>query len=327
MSHPTPPTRPTVYQIGAVPHAPDLRRMFDRWADDWAARAKADGTAMGEEERPQLERLDIRPKEGWPAIVEFMAFHGAVWGAMVFEEKTRILATGAGHLAQIGADAVALGEVNAIVAGPDGLIGTNSGVVAAAHSLATQLGGDYWRDRPAAELVVLGTGSRAMSFAIAARRLADGSRPARILVVDADPSAIERARTVLGDSGGTDDMGAVELLAVDPDGGPAPTLARLAAGTVVVHAPRPALVAEPAAFGPGFRFPRDGIAWDLDLDPGSLFLRRASADLKDGNTTLGRVDGTAHYQVSLALILAEIFRVDRAEALAAAAGATPGGDA
>ena len=54
----------TVYQIGAVAHAPDLPAMSEHWSLN---------TQLGDGERPQLERLDVRPKQGWAAVIADMA--------------------------------------------------------------------------------------------------------------------------------------------------------------------------------------------------------------------------------------------------------------
>ena len=127
------PPQPTVYQIGAVPHAPDVGRAFDLWA----AR-----TGLGENERPLLERLDIRPKQGWPAIIRLMDMRDAVWGAIVFEEKARVLAQGSELFTQVRPDAALLGEINTVIKVPDGLVAANSGPAAAELSLDLTLGSE-----------------------------------------------------------------------------------------------------------------------------------------------------------------------------------------
>ncbi|MCZ6604027.1 MAG: hypothetical protein O7A03_02650 [Alphaproteobacteria bacterium] len=293
----TPPSQPTVYQIGAVAHAPEMGPIFEAWA-------RTTGLSAGE--RPCLERLDIRPKQGWPAVVGFMAASPAVWGAIVFEEKAQILAQGSGHFAEISADARLTGEINVIAAGANGLDAGNCGIAAARQSLAALLGTAYWQTHGAAELVVLGAGSRALALALAARELAPGDAPTRTAVVDPDMHGLERIRTALAATKSPGQQ--VETVLADPTLGHIPELARLGAGSVIVHAPRPGELTDGPPVGPGFVFPQGGIVWDLDLDPRSDFLRRAGDQARDRDLTL--VSGGEHYRISLSLILAEIFRAD-----------------
>ena len=105
----------------------------------------------------------------------------------------------------------------------------------------------------------------------------------------------------------------IDVVFADSASGPVATLARLARGSVLVHAPRPALDNKKAPIGPGFLFPREAVVWDLDLDPDAALLRHARTQEADMGLKLQT--GEDHYRVSLALILGEIFAVDADEAL------------
>ncbi len=286
---PAQPTQPTIYQIGAVPHAPDLGPIFDRWSR---------ATGLGDAERPILERLDISPKEGWHGVVRFMSDNEPVWGAIIFEQKTRILTEAGEHFFEITPDALATGEINVIVAGPDGLMAANRGIGAANQALARAVGRNYWQRHPDGELVILGGGSRAVCFALAAARLLPGDRPARIVLAEHDDVALAPVRTVLGDHG----IELIDLSKAGPAGLPGP-----APESIVINAPRPNIMADDPLIGASYSFPRNGVVWDLDLAPGTAFTRYAKEQQADAD--FSRPPGRLHYDTALELIFSEIFRL------------------
>lgn len=283
------PKQPTVYQIGAVPYAPDLGAMFDRWSR---------ATGLGDAERPLLDRLDISPKEGWHGVVRFMSDNEPVWGAIVFEEKSRILTEAGEHFFEITPDALATGEINVIVSGPDGLMAANRGIAAAGQSLAKAVGRDYWQRYPEGELIILGGGSRAICLALAAARALPGDCPSRIVLAEYDGGALTHARTVLAGK----EVEIIDLNNVGPAG-----LAHPIPRSIVVNAPRPNITNDDALIGPNFSFPKNGVVWDLDLAPETPFTRYAVEQESAAGFT--RVSGRLHYDTALELIFSEIFRL------------------
>jgi len=287
--------QPTVYQIGAVAHAPDLSSTFER---------RSQQTGLGPNERPLLQRLDVQPKHGWGAVISAMADNMAVWGAMVFEAKAAVLSQASDIFSAVGDDARITGEVNVLTAGRDGLVADNTGVAAATHSLARVVGADHWRQYPEARLVILGDGSRATAFALAAQRLLAGPTPAAISLVSRDLQAAERIATFCAAAGG-----------VVPIDVAASAKRRLALGSVIVHAPRPATNATVADdetpdivdfISRRSNGDRPGtILWDLDLNPFGRFGRQAHEAARQGIAQ--HIDGATHYQTSLDLILGKIF--------------------
>jgi hypothetical protein len=290
MALPLRPNRPTIYQIGAVPHAPDLTDTFDRWSR---------ATGLGPGERPRLERLDTIPREGWWSVVRFMADNPAIWGAIVFEEKVSILTVAGELFADVTADALAVGEINAIVSTPDGLVAANCGLTAAHESVAKVTGPDYWQRNKTAELVVFGAGSRGINIALAVCHAAPDNRPAGIYIAESDLDGLERARTVLRE---TD----IHILDLNERSAAGP--ARPAPGSVVVNAPIPALGKDASHVGAGFIFPSGGIVWDLDLAPQSAFSRRAHE--QEADCGLRFAEGRIHYDTAINHILAEIFQIN-----------------
>ena len=201
-------------------------------------------------------------------------------------------------------DADRLGEISAVAKTPAGLVGHAMDVMTAGLALDRIVSRRHWRDNPAAEALVLGSGGAgiALSAHLAERRRAE--RPAALILSDVDSRALAHAKASLDVIAG-DGLTTFHEVGGAEDGDR--LMAALPPGSLVVNATglgkdRPGSPVSDAA-----SFPRHGIVWEFNYRGPRRFLAQAREQAADRDLTIA--DGWTYFLYGWAHVIAEIFGV------------------
>lgn len=281
--------------VGVTTGGSLINRLFPVWAEIM-------GIAPAQLEGHDLP-LDVTPDRVCAAI-QRIADDPAVRGALVTTHKIAVHRHARHLFSSLDRDADRLGEVSAVAKTRSGLVGHAMDVVTAGLALDRIVGRRHWRDHPAAEALILGSGGAgiALSAHLAERRREE--RPAAIILSDVDSQALAHAKASL-DSIAGDGLTTFHEVGGAEDGDR--LMAALPPGSLVVNATglgkdRPGSPISDAA-----TFPDRGVVWEFNYRGPRRFLAQARKQAADFDLTIA--DGWTYFLYGWAHVIAEIFGV------------------
>ena len=303
-----PPQQPTFYFIGVTTARSAASRVFPVWMQ-----------TLG---RPdvQLVGLDFPLHDdpaNYRACVEFLKHEPLALGGLVTTHKIDLFDAARDLFDELDPDALALGEVSAIVkqAGGSRLVGRVSDPISGGESLDAMLGGGYF-GRTGAQVLIFGAGGSAAALVRHLLHKPDSAdRPSQLIVVDRAAGRLQRfERQIKAWLAALPAGRRVQCRCVrneDPHANDQ-MLAELSPGSIVVNATgmgkdRPGSPVTDAA-----PFPPYGVAWDLNYRGDLQFLRQARGQANE--RSLRVEDGWNYFVRGWVLVLSFVLhiRVDEA---------------
>jgi shikimate 5-dehydrogenase len=289
-----------------------INRVFPRWA----ALLGLEGAVLRGVDLPVgVDAAALRP------AIAALAADPAVRGALVTTHKIAVLQLAGDLLAALDPWARRLGEVSAIVRRPDGsLEGFAKDPITAGRALDAIAGPGWWRERPDAEALLLGSGGAGLALAAALLGRPAGERPAAITITDVAAARLEHCRAHLAGLPGAEAVRYVPIAgAPDHDR----LLAALPPGSLVANGTGLGKDRPGSPLSDGARFPEGGIAWEFNYRGALGFLHQAEAQAAARQLTVA--DGFRYFVFGWSAVIEEVFglRLDAAAdaALLAAAEA------
>ena len=297
---------PTIHFIGVSTAQSSIMTVFPRWAEALGLGA----CAINGIDLP-LHAQDAAYREA----VSFIRSDPRSLGALVTAHKIDLLHAAGGLIDELDAHAAALGEVSCLSKRRGKLIGHAKDPISARLALDAIVPDGHWRQ----------SGGDATAITWSLVQPENGTdRPRRIVVSDVDAARLDKLRRFhagLGSGMAVDCVLAASSEQNDD------VLRSLAERSLVVNATGLGKDRPGSPLGAGARFPKGGIAWELNYRGNLLFLDRAEAQARQiGLTTF---DGWNYFLHGWTQVIAEVFAVGIAsagpafEALSALAGGPP----
>lgn len=242
--------------------------------------------------------------------VRYIAETDSLRGALVTTHKIAVHAHASDLFARFDRYADLLGEVGGISKTAAGLAGHAKDPITAGAALDRLVPRSWWRDHPAAEVLILGAGGAGLALAAHLLEGPADSRPRRIVLTDIDAGRLAHADRPLGTLGGA---GIVERRRVAGAADTDALLAALAPASLVVNATglgkdRPGSPLSDAA-----RFPAGGAVWEFNYRGALDFLAQARAQAAARALTVG--DGWTYFLYGWAHVIAEVYGLTLDDAL------------
>lgn len=290
-----PAERPTLWFIGVTTGASSIMQVFPLWAAHLGLDAAIDG-------------MDFPPgadPEAYRAAVAFLKADPLSKGALVTTHKLDLFAACRDMFDEIGPHAALMEEVSCLSKPAGRLHAEAKDPVSAGLALDGLLGTGHFA-RTGAEMLVMGAGGSAIAMTWHVTDPARGAdRPARLVVTDVDPARLAHIRAI-HDRLGRDV--AVEYRQVEGAGGNDAALAGLAPGSLVVNATGLGKDGPGSPVTDAARFPRGGVAWELNYRGALVFLAQARAQAEARGLTVA--DGWTYFVHGWTQVIAEVFEVD-----------------
>lgn len=275
--------------IGVSTAGSSIMRVFPRWRE---------ALALGQD--VEMDGWDIEvgaPAEAYRGAIERLAADPDNLGALVTTHKLAVMRAAADRFDELDENARLLGEVSCIAKHDGRLCGWAKDPVTAAASLEAIIEPDRFRGE--AEALVMGAGGAGTAIAVylAARR---ADRPARVVVTDTAAERLEHLRAIAAELGA--DM-ALDLHEVRGDHDE--LLAGLSDRSLVVNATGMGKDRPGSPITDGARWPRGGVAWELNYRGELGFLRQARAAETERGLLVA--DGWGYFIRGWAAVIEEVF--------------------
>jgi shikimate 5-dehydrogenase len=255
-----------------------------------------------------LQGVDFRlhdTSESYRRAVRFIKEDPLSIGALVTTHKIDLLSASRDLFDELDYYAQLMGEVSCISKREGKLVGRAMDPVSSGLALEAFLSKGYWR-RTGTELFVIGAGGSATAITCYLMDAAHGqNRPARITVSNRSTPRlreIERVHKQIGE-----DILREYVHAPKPEDNDA-VVNRLPEHSMVINATGLGKDAPGSPITDGARFPRNGIAWELNYRGDLEFLRQARAQSEERNLTVE--DGWSYFIHGWTRALAEVFDID-----------------
>jgi shikimate 5-dehydrogenase len=301
-------TRELFHFVGVSTGGSSIMRLFPRWADLLGIDAGIEGRDIP---------LDAPPERYRAAIAEIAA-RPEVRGALVTTHKVAVYRHARDLFAELDRDAVVCEEISCVAKRDGALTGFAKDPVTARRTIEEMVDPNHFAAGSADGPQVLCLGAGGAGVAVTLALLSLPCPPGRVLLTDVDAgrlAAAERAHAHLAGPG------RVEYRKTAGSGDADALLAALPPGSLVINATGMGKDRPGSPVSDRARFPRDGIAWDLNYRGDLDFLRQARA--RAGADRLTVYDGWRYFLHGWTEHIAEAFGLDltpaRFDALATAA--------
>ena len=297
----TSPSTPTFYFVGVTTGQSSARTVWPHWM-----------AVLG---RPDVafEGIDL-PLHAQPAayrqVVEFIKREPLALGALVTTHKIDLLDATRDLFDELGAYARTLNEVSSIAKRDGRLVGDATDPIASRYTLDTMLGQGYF-ERSGGHLLCLGAGGAASAISLHfLTRLNAADRPQRIIVTDLLQSRLDKLRGMIERQQTDIDFEYVlsrDLLCHEEAVNDR-LMETLPDGSMVINATglgkdRPGSPISEAA-----RFPRNGIAWELNYRGELDFLHQALAQQAARNLRVE--DGWVYFLHGWSQVINQVLDMD-----------------
>jgi len=276
-------TVPTMEFVGVTTGSSSIMRLFPLWARDLGL----DGARLVGRDLPLRA-----PRDAYRAAVEQIRDDPLSLGALVTTHKLALLESARDLFDEVDAYAERLGEVSSISKHGGRVIGHAKDPITSGRALAGFVAPDHFA-RTGGHVLCLGAGGAGAAIVVHLVDRAD--RPARIVVTDRQPERLAEM-AALGDVE-TADADAADAL-----------LETLPAGSLVVNATGLGKDLPGSPIAARARFPRDGLAWELNYRGELAFLHQARAQAADRG--LHVEDGWLYFLHGWSAVIAEVFGVE-----------------
>ena len=291
-----PSAKPTLHFIGVSTTQSSIMSVFPRWA---AALGLGD-CAINGIDLP----LGARP-ERYRAVVAAIRDDPMSRGALVTAHKIDLMHAAAELFDALDPHAQSLQEVSCLSKRDGRLIGHAKDPISARLALEAIVLDGHWR-RTGGHALALGAGGATTAITWTLMRAERGAdRPGRITVSDVSQARLDGLRRFHAGLGS--DV-RVEYILAEGTGGNDALLDALPEGSLVVNATGLGKDRPGSPLGPGARFPRGGLVWELNYRGNLLFLDAAEAQARERGLTA--FDGWNYFLHGWTRVVAEVFAVD-----------------
>ena len=291
MSH-APATRPTFYFIGVSTGNSSIMRVFPAWADHFGLKGAV------------IEGIDFplhAEAAAYREAVRFIKADPLSLGALVTTHKIDLFHACRDLFDAIDPHAAAMGETSCLSKRRGRLVCHAKDPISSGLAVDAILPARHFA-RTGAEAFCIGAGGSTIALTWHLGRR--GDVPARIVVSDRSRARLDEIRRIHALSPA--EVAIEYVLAATPDANDA-VLARLAPGSLVVNATGLGKDAPGSPLTDAARFPRDGIAWDLNYRGELVFLDQARA--QQDARGLRIEDGWVYFIHGWTQVIAEVFDV------------------
>lgn len=286
-----------MYFVGVSTRRSAMQRIFPAWVE-----------ILGMPEA-QLVGIDLplrSPPADYRRIVEHIRRDPLSLGALITSHKLDVVAAAGDLIDHLDRYAQITREVSCLAMREGELYGQATDAVTVGEALRQLCRGGYWV-QSRASLLCLGAGGAAL--ALLAHLLTDRSpedRPQRMHFVDVDQGRLDHL-TALGRRLSIRPEVMQTHLHTDAAQNDA-LVGELPVGSLVINATGMGKDRPGSPLSDAVRFPRSGIAWDLNYRGERPFLAQAEAQARDRNLTVA--DGWHYFLMGWLIIIGEIFQVD-----------------
>jgi len=288
-----PATRPTLYFIGVTTGKSSIMKVFPAWA-------RALGLADAE-----IRGIDF-PLHADPAAyreaVAFLCDDPLSLGALVTTHKIDLFHACRDQFDIIDPHAALMGETSCISKAEGRLVCHAKDPISSGLAFDAFVPDGHFA-RTGAELFSIGAGGSTIALTWHAMR-ARRDRPSRIIVSNRSKARLDEIRRIHGEMGA--DLPVDYVLAPAPADNDA-VLAGLKPGSVVVNATGLGKDAPGSPLTDAGRFPRGGLAWDLNYRGDLVFLDQARRQQAAQGLTVE--DGWTYFIHGWTQVIAEVFHI------------------
>lgn len=285
---------PILYFVGVTTGQSASQRIFPLWAQILAlGQAQLKGVDLP---------LDAPAKAYWQTLQRIKSQEQAR-GALITAHKINLWRYCSNDFDELTPEAQISREISCIYKRQGRMIGHAVDAWAADQAMIRTLGQTYWAER-SAEMLCLGAGGAATALILSfALYHPPSNHPARILLVDREPSRLERLQRILDSLPQAPPK--YELILNDNSAANDRLVSSLSPGSLIVNATgmgkdRPGSPITDRAI-----FPQNGIAWDLNYRGELTFLKQARAQAHQ--RSLRVVDGWDYFLIGWAEGISRVF--------------------
>ena len=287
---------PTLYFIGVTTGGSAIMRIFPAWAK-----------ALG------LGNVTIKGID-FPLNAEASAYREAVAfirsdplsrGALVTTHKVNLFAACRDLFDRVGPLAALMREASCLSKRDDELVADAKDPITCGLAMDGFVPPGHFAES-GAEVFCMGAGGSGVAIAWHLGRPERGAdTPRRIIMSDRNPSRLDEAGRVHGETGSICPL--VRVAAADALANDA-VVGELKPGSLVINATGLGKDAPGSPLTPAARFPEGGIAWELNYRGDLVFLEQARAQAAERGLTL--VDGWNYFLHGWTRVIAEVFRME-----------------
>jgi shikimate 5-dehydrogenase len=303
VTHPTmtagtlrPATAPTLYFVGVTTGSSSIQEVFPRWARELGL----DGA--------RLQGVDLplhAPREDYRRVVQHVASDPLGRGALVTTHKLDLYRAARDLFDVVDPFARMMGETSCLSKTAAGLVCSAKDPVSSGLALDALVPPGHWA-RSGAEVLSMGAGGSTIALTWHLSRASPGAdRPRRIVVTDVSAERLQHVAQVQA-SFDTDVRFEHVLVASPADNDQ--VVGSLVPGSLVVNATGLGKDAPGSPLTDAARFPRGGLAWDLNYRGDLLFLDQARA--QQASADLRVDDGWVYFLHGWTQVIGEVFSVD-----------------
>lgn len=291
-----PAAQPTIYFIGVTTAKSSIMKVFPAWA---AALGLEDAVIKGIDFPLHADPSDYRE------AVNFIKADPLSLGALVTTHKIDLYNACRDLFDEVDAHASFMGETSCLSKRDGRLVCHAKDPISAGLALDGFLPPGHFA-RTGAELFSMGAGGSTIALTWHMMRAERGAdRPSRIIVSDRSQARLEEIRRIHAElrSGLATDY----VLASEPRDNDA-AVSSLKPGSLVINATGLGKDAPGSPLTDAARFPRDGIAWDLNYRGDLIFLDQARSQRTERNLQIE--DGWTYFIHGWTQVIAEVFHID-----------------
>lgn len=285
---------------GVTTGGSSIMRLFPLWAAHLGLDARIEGTDLPIHADPAVYRARVEQLKSDPEEL----------GALVTTHKIDLYQACRDLFDEIDDLALLCGETSCLSKRDGRLRAHAKDPISAGLTLDEMLPAGYF-SRTGAEVLCLGAGGSAIAIALhLLKRRGGEDRPARFVVVDPIRSRLDGLRAIVDQ---LDHQVSFEYVANEAPEVNDGLMARLADGSVVINATGRGKDTPGSPISDDGRFPRDGIAWELNYRGELDFLQQAQAQAEARGLTVH--DGWRYFIYGWTSVIEEVFdlRLERAD--------------
>jgi shikimate 5-dehydrogenase len=291
----TPAERPTMYFVGVSTGSSLIMRVFGPWAEL---------LGLGDCELRGIDLPLGAAENDYRAVVDLIGGDERSLGALVTTHKLDLYAAARDRFAEVDGFGELMREVSSISKRDGRLLGHAKDPISSALALDAFVPAGHWAGARR-DAIILGAGGAATAIAYVLATGPVDDRPARITVTDVAQERLDGLADALAQ---VDGAAAVETMLVSGAAQSDALLDRAPDGSLVVNATGLGKDGPGSPLSDAARFPRDGLAWELNYRGELRFL--AQAREQAGARGLTVEDGWTYFIHGWTQVIAEVFDVE-----------------
>jgi shikimate dehydrogenase len=293
---PQPMTKCTMYFIGVTTGSSSIMRLFPRWME---AINRADVSIKGVDFKMYDNPMNYR------RCVELIKCDPVSLGALVTTHKISLLAACRDLFDELDHYAELCGEVSCISKQGSRLVGRAKDPITSGLSLQSIIGDSYF-GRSGGHVLCFGGGGSATALIMhLATRKEAADRPERFIVVNRSQERLDGIRRLVGQLGS--DIEFELICQIDPAANDR-LMGRLPAGSIVINATGMGKDLPGSPITSEGRFPKNGIAWELNYRGELEFLHQAMRQRESAGLRVE--DGWTYFLHGWTQVITEVLHIE-----------------